>query len=83
MTGWRLVIGVVVMGIAVPAILFYFLPLTEWTELFTISVTCLLGWGVGWVASDILGRPRLENRTPGGALRDLEMSGPKEEDPSI
>lgn len=75
------------MGIAVPAILFYFLPLTEWTELFTISVTCLLAWGVGWVASDLLDRPRLENRTPVGALRDLEMSREKvkekEEDPSI
>ena len=81
MTGQRLVIGLVVMGIAVPAILFFFIPLRTPAQFFTVAVTCFLAWGIASFASDILGRPRLANRTPGSAFRDLEVSSSDEKEP--
>jgi hypothetical protein len=85
MSGRRLLIGAIVMGIAVPAILFFFLELATFSEFFTVSATCFLAWGVADLAGDLLARPRLENRSPGTALRDIEMPGAtgEEKDPSI
>lgn len=71
------------MGIAVPAILFFFLELATLAELFTVSVTCFLAWGIADFAADVLSRPRLENRSPGAAFREIEMPGhsAEEKDP--
>jgi hypothetical protein len=79
MRGIRLFIGFVVMGIAVPAILFFFLELGTVGELFTVAATCFLSWGIADLAASILEKPRLENRTPGRALRDIDVAQAREE----
>ena len=87
MTGVRLLVGFIVMGIAVPAILFFFIPLTSFTQLFVVAATNVLAWGIAHLAAMILARPRLEDRSPGAALRELDMSREKaqssDSDPSI
>lgn len=83
MNGIRLLVGLVVMGIAVPAVLFFFLGLGTFGELFTVSATCFLAWGIADLTADLLARPRLENRSPGSAIRDIEMARGDEKDPSI
>jgi hypothetical protein len=61
-TGPRLIIGVILMGLIVPLIIFLLLGLT--------TATTLLAWGVGDFLAIILERPRLQGRTPQGALRE-------------
>lgn len=70
MSGIRLVIGIFVMGIAVPVILFFLLGLHGWTQLFTLAATTMLAWGAADLLASILEKPRLRNRTPGQALRE-------------
>jgi hypothetical protein len=74
MKGLRLAIGVVVMGVAVPAVLFFLLKLTSLWQFFTIAAVCFVAWGVADLTANILDRPRLEDRTPGSALRDWEKT---------
>ena len=74
MRGIRLFIGLLVMGIAVPAILFFLLGLGSLGELFAVSATCFLSWGLADLAARVLERPRLENRTPGRALREIDVA---------
>jgi hypothetical protein len=72
-TGIRLVIGVIVMGIAVPIMLFLLLELHSYTQLFTLAASTFLAWGVADVLATILERPRLKDRSPGHAFKqDLE-----------
>lgn len=73
MFGKRLIIGAIAMGIVVPTILFFTLGLTTFSQLFIVAVVCFLGWGVADLTADILARPRLEDRSPGRALRELDM----------
>lgn len=77
MSGKRLVVGLVVMGVVVPAILFFALRLERLSQLFVVSTTCFLAWGIADLTADILSRPRLEDRSPGRALRDLDMQHPE------
>ncbi|HEY0143601.1 MAG TPA: hypothetical protein VGF48_22110 [Thermoanaerobaculia bacterium] len=73
MTGVRLVVGVIVMGILVPVTLFLLLRLQTLSQLFTIAVTTFLTWGVADMLANLLSRPRLKDRSPGKAIReDLE-----------
>jgi hypothetical protein len=74
MKGLRLAIGVVVMGVAVPAVLFFLLKLTSLSQFFTIGAVCFVAWGVADLTANIFDLPRLEDRTPGSALRDWEKS---------
>lgn len=83
MNGPRLVVGLVVMGIVVPTILFFFLRLSTFGQFFTVSATCFLAWGIADFTADILSRPRLANRSPRSAIRDIEMARGDEKDPSI
>jgi hypothetical protein len=69
-SGKRLVIGVIVMGIALPLTLFYLLALQTFGQLFAIAACTFLTWGVTDFLANILERPRLQNRTPGGAIRE-------------
>ncbi|HEX7708455.1 MAG TPA: hypothetical protein VF701_18480 [Thermoanaerobaculia bacterium] len=69
----RIIIGLIVFGIAVPLMLFRLLDLHSASELFTIAAVTFLAWGLSDLLSKILERPRLEDRTPGRAIReDLE-----------
>ncbi len=58
------------MGIALPIALFLLLGLQTPSQLFTIAASTFLVWGVADLLASILERPRLQNRTPGGAIRE-------------
>ena len=70
MTGLRLLIGVIVMGIAIPVTLFLLLHLNSWSQLFTIAATTFVAWGVADLLATILERPRLQGRSPGKAFKE-------------
>jgi hypothetical protein len=68
-----LIVGVIVMGIAVPATIFFLLRLHTPSQFFTVAATTFLAWGLADLLASILERPRLENRSPGMAIKeDLE-----------
>lgn len=69
MSGLRLLIGVIVMGIAIPVTLFFLLDLHSWSQLFTIAAVTFLSWGVADLLATILEKPRLQGKSPGKALR--------------
>jgi hypothetical protein len=72
-SGIRLVVGSVVMGLAVPLTLFFLLHLSTPVDLLTIATVTFLSWGVADLLSGILEKPRLRDRSPGKAIReDLE-----------
>ena len=58
------------MGIAVPLALFKLLGLQSISQLPTIAAMTFLSWCVADVLATILAKPRLQNRTPTGLLRD-------------
>ena len=70
MSGIRLVIGIIVMGIAVPVTLFLLLHLHTFSQLLTIAAVTFLSWGFGDLVASIMERPRLKDRSPGRALRE-------------
>jgi hypothetical protein len=70
MTGRRLIVGVIVMGIAVPLAILFLLGLRTPSQFFTVAATTFLSWGVADLLATILERPRLENRSPTRALRE-------------
>lgn len=73
MSGIRFVVGVIVMGIAVPVALFKLLGLESLSQLLTIAAMTFLSWCVADVLATILAKPRLQGRSPTAALReDLE-----------
>jgi hypothetical protein len=69
-SGVRLVVGIIVMGIAVPITLFVLLGLHDYTKLFVIAACTFLPWGVADLLASILERPRLKDRSPGNAVRE-------------
>jgi len=69
-SGPRLVIGIIVMGVAVPLIVFFLLDLKTPAQLFAIAATTFLAWGVADLFASILERPRLKDRSPGRAIRE-------------
>jgi hypothetical protein len=73
MTGRRLIVGVIVMGIGVPLTIFFLLGLHTLSQFFTVAATTFLAWGMADFLATILERPRLENRSPKMAIKeDLE-----------
>ena len=70
MSGKRLLVGVIVMGVLVPLTLFFLLPLESLAYLFVIGATTFTAWGVADLFASILERPRLKDRSPGHALRE-------------
>ncbi len=72
MSGIKLVIGVIVMGIGVPITLFLLLHLHTLSEFFTIVAVTLFSWGVADLLATILQKPRLDDRSPGKALKDWD-----------
>jgi len=72
-SGRRLVVGAIAMGIILPICLFFLLGLQNLSQFFTIAASSFLAWGSADLLASILEKPRLTNRTPGGAIReDLE-----------
>jgi hypothetical protein len=75
-----LIVGIIVMGIAVPATIFFLLGLHTRSEFFTVAATTFLAWGLADLLASILERPRLENRSPGMAIKeDLERRNSQSE----
>ena len=73
MSGKRLIIGLIAMGFALPLTLFFLLGLHTASQFFTVAASAFLAWGVSDLLASILERPRLQDRSPGRALReDLE-----------
>lgn len=70
MSGIRLLIGAIVMGIAIPIALFLLLGLQSLSQLFTIAATTFLAWGIADLLATILEKPRLQGRSPGKALKE-------------
>lgn len=70
MSGPRLIIGILVMGIALPLVIFLLLGLQTWQQYFTIAASTFLTWGVADLLASILERPRLKDRSPGHAFRE-------------
>jgi hypothetical protein len=72
-SGIRLVVGILVMGIAVPLTLFFLLHLSTIPQLLTVATVTFLSWGIADLLSGILEKPRLKDRSPARAIReDLE-----------
>jgi len=72
-SGRRLVVGAIAMGIILPICLFFLLGLQNLSQFLTIAASSFLAWGSADLLASILEKPRLTNRTPGGAIReDLE-----------
>jgi hypothetical protein len=69
-SGPRLLVGAIVMGVLLPVALFFMLDLQTPSQLFTIAASTFLVWGVADLLASILEKPRLQNRTPGGAIRE-------------
>jgi len=69
-SGIRLVVGIIVMGVAVPVTLFLLLRLPTISNLLTIAAVTFLSWGVADLISTILEKPRLKDRSPGRAIRE-------------
>jgi hypothetical protein len=69
-SGRRLIIGAIGMGIILPIALCLLLDLQTPSQFFTIAASTLLAWGVADLLASILEKPRLTNRTPGGAIRE-------------
>lgn len=73
LSGVRLIIGIVIMGVIVPVTLFLLLNLQRPSQLFTIAATSFLAWGVAELLAKILEKPRLKGRSPTQAWKeDLE-----------
>ena len=70
MSGLRLLIGLIVMGIAIPLTLFFLLGLHSWSQLASIAAVTFLSWGVADLLATILERPLLQGRSPGKAIRE-------------
>ena len=70
MSGPRLIIGIVVMAVAVPLVIFFLLDLKTPAQLLTIAATTFLAWGVADLFATILEKPRLKDRSPGAAIRE-------------
>jgi len=58
------------MGIILPIALFLLLSLQTPSQFFTIAASSFLAWGVADLLASILEKPRLTNRTPGGAISE-------------
>ena len=70
MSGPRLIIGIIVMGVAVPLVIFFLLDLKTPAQFFGIAATTFLAWGVADLFASILEKPRLKDRSPGRAIRE-------------
>ena len=65
----RLIVRVIVMGLAVPATLFFLLRLETISQFLTVATVTFLTWGVADLLAAILEKPRLQDRSPGDAIR--------------
>jgi hypothetical protein len=68
-SGTRLVVGAILMGLLLPLTLFLLLGLHTIAQFLTIAAATFLTWGAGDLLATILERPRLQGRSPSDAFR--------------
>lgn len=73
MRGKRLLIGLVAMGFAVPAVIFYFLGLRTAGAFATIAIPSFFGWCVAEFTANVIARPLLRSASPSAALREWDQ----------
>lgn len=81
MTGRRLAIGLATMGVVVPFVVLYLLRTLTPGAWLSVAAPCFFGWCIAEILSNILARPRLENRSPVAAIRDWDPAGDGSEPP--
>lgn len=69
-TGVRLLIGGILMGIALPIVLFFLLRMSTLSQFLTIAASTFLAWGVADLLARTLEKRRLRGRTPQGAIKE-------------
>jgi hypothetical protein len=69
-SGPRLVVGIIVMGIGVPLTLFLLLHLQTIPQFLTIAATTFTAWGVANFFAAVLEKPRLKDRSPTKAWKE-------------
>ena len=69
-SGPRLLVGLIVMGVVVPVTIFFLLGLETFSQFFTIAAATFLSWGVADLFARILEQPRLRDRTPRKAINE-------------
>jgi hypothetical protein len=68
-SGVRLVVGLIVMGILLPVAIFFLLDLTTVSQLLTVAASTFLSWGSADLLSSLLERPRKRrNESPVQAI---------------
>lgn len=55
-------VGILTMGVIVPAIFYFLIPLKSLSQVVSIALILMSGWGVADFAANILARPRLQTR---------------------
>lgn len=71
MSGKRLIVGSIVMGVLAPVTIFFFLELRSLTLLAGLMATLFMGWCLTDFTATILSRSRHEGRGLSEAVRDL------------
>jgi hypothetical protein len=69
-SGLRLAVGFIVMGVAVPTTLFFLLRLQTVSQFLTVAATTFTMWGLADLLASILERPRLKGRSPRQAVKE-------------
>lgn len=67
-TGMRLIVGFVVMGVAVPLTLYFLLGLETVSQFLTVAACTFFSWGVADLFARILEKPRLKDRSARGVI---------------
>lgn len=75
MTGARLIIGLVTMGIAVPLVTLFFIQTYSLGAWLAVAIPSFFGWCIAEFMANVLARPRLDDCSPGKAIRDWQPAG--------
>lgn len=70
MTGVRLWIGFLTMGIAVPLVVLFFLRNLTLSGYATVAIPAFFGWCIADFVANILSRPKIANRKPSDVIRE-------------
>ena len=74
-TGARLIIGLVTMGIAVPLVTLFFIEAYSFGSWLAVAIPSFFGWCLAEFTANVLARPRLDDCSPGKAIREWQPAG--------
>lgn len=61
------------MGVIVPVVIGWLIKLHDFGSYFAVATTCFFGWCIADFIANVMSRPRLENRTARGAIREFRQ----------